>query len=57
MLLILLQNPSVEVTTEDAEDALVKCIEECSRGLCTVYNRQAIASSPHLELQRGMKNV
>ena len=53
----MLQNPLVEVTTEDAADALVKCIKECSRGLCVVYNRRAIASSPHLELQRGMKNV
>ena len=55
MLLILRQNPLIEVTTEDAADALVKCIKECSRGLCTVYNRRAIASSPHLELQRGMR--
>ena len=28
MLLILLQNPLVEVTTEDAADALVKCIKK-----------------------------
>ena len=58
MHLIIPQNPLVEVTAVDAKDTLFKGINEYSRGLagiCMAYDRWAISSSPHLELQKGMR--